>query len=145
MKILIDNNIMLDVMLEREPFYEDSKKLIMYVVMKQAEGYITANMLTDMYYVLKRLLPKDKENSSESAKFLLQQWLKFVTILPVLEVDCTEALTYESEDLEDNLIIAVMKREGLTMLATRNPKDFMSHELEVYEPRTLIDLIEKVQ
>lgn len=138
MKVLIDNNVMLDVMLKREPFYEDSKKLVMCAVMKQCEGFITANMMTDMHYILSRLLPKDRE---ESAKFLLKQWLKFVTILPVLEVDCMEALDHNSNDLEDSLILAVMKREGLTVIATRNPKDFKEKKFKVYQPKELADLI----
>lgn len=56
-----------------------------------------------------------------------------------------DVMTYKTEDLEDNLIVAVMKWKEITTLSTRNPKDFLGHELEVYKPRALIDLIEKVQ
>lgn len=56
-----------------------------------------------------------------------------------------DALAYTTEELEDNLVVAVMKWKEITTLVTRNPKKFLGHELEVYKLRALIDLIEKVQ
>jgi predicted nucleic acid-binding protein len=49
MQILFDTNVILDVLLKREPWYPDAAKLWQAVDEKQVVGYITASILTDIY------------------------------------------------------------------------------------------------
>ena len=56
MRIVIDTNIVLDVLLKREPFFQQS-----YNIMKQAveDGHIqfvSVTAITDIYYLLRRSL-----------------------------------------------------------------------------------------
>jgi predicted nucleic acid-binding protein len=49
MKLLIDNNVIIDVFQDRKPFSEHSSKILELVESGILEGYITANSITDIY------------------------------------------------------------------------------------------------
>lgn len=59
MRILIDTNIVLDVMLKREPFYRMSLEILSLVKRDDVEEYISASTVTDIYYLAYRQL-RDK-------------------------------------------------------------------------------------
>lgn len=49
MKILIDTNIVLDVMLRREPFYKLSLEILRLAKKDDIEEYVSASAITDIY------------------------------------------------------------------------------------------------
>lgn len=49
MKILIDTNIVLDVMLKREPFYRLSLEILSLAKRDDVEEYVSASAITDIY------------------------------------------------------------------------------------------------
>jgi predicted nucleic acid-binding protein len=52
MKVLIDTNIVLDILLAREPFLESAMKIIQMVDNGKIQVYVTANSITDIIYIL---------------------------------------------------------------------------------------------
>ena len=66
MRIVIDNNIVLDALLERKPFFDLSAQ-IMTACAEANKGYVTANSLTDIFYVLKKSI------GAVRAKFAVRQ------------------------------------------------------------------------
>ena len=60
MKILLDTNVILDVFLKRQPFYEMSKAVMDLVQYAEFDEYISASAVTDIYYITNRSL-KDPE------------------------------------------------------------------------------------
>ena len=59
-KVLFDTNIILDIALKRESFFEDAFKLFSLIDQKKIIGSITASTITDIYYISKR--EKDIQN-----------------------------------------------------------------------------------
>jgi len=53
MKVLLDTNVVLDAIVNRKPFYHDAQKVIDLIHENKLEGYITANSVTDIYYIAK--------------------------------------------------------------------------------------------
>ncbi|MEX0270944.1 type II toxin-antitoxin system VapC family toxin [Leptolyngbyaceae cyanobacterium UHCC 1019] len=51
MKILIDTNVVLDFLLQRELFFQDAEHLFQAVGKGQVIGYVTATTLTDIFYI----------------------------------------------------------------------------------------------
>ncbi len=47
MRVLVDTNIMLDALLEREPFFGDARALMEAIDSGQIVGYVTANHLNE--------------------------------------------------------------------------------------------------
>lgn len=54
MRVLLDTNIVLDYLLEREPFLQDTEALFDAIDSGQVVGYVTATTLTDIFYIARR-------------------------------------------------------------------------------------------
>ena len=54
MDLVLDNNIVIDHIDRREPFYELSRRVCLLGVVGEANTYISVNMLTDIYYLLRK-------------------------------------------------------------------------------------------
>jgi predicted nucleic acid-binding protein len=80
MKVLVDTNVVLDVLLKRSPFYQDSFKIFQLIDQECICECLTASSMTDIFY----LLNKDRHNSGETYRimdelinfFLLFRFLK---------------------------------------------------------------------
>jgi predicted nucleic acid-binding protein len=53
-KVLIDTNVIVDVALEREPFYAESDRILTFVEEGQIQGYVSASTFSDLYYIIRR-------------------------------------------------------------------------------------------
>lgn len=60
MKLLIDTNVLLDVLLKREPFYHKAVEVLELVQYDHVQEYVSAAAVTDIYYIACRYM-KDKE------------------------------------------------------------------------------------
>lgn len=56
MRLMIDTNIFLDVLTEREPFYENSKAVLKLCESKKVYGFLSASSATDIFYLVHRKL-----------------------------------------------------------------------------------------
>lgn len=54
MRVLLDTNIVLDYLLEREPFVGDADALIQTIRTGQIQGYVTATTLTNIFYIARK-------------------------------------------------------------------------------------------
>ena len=52
MKIMCDTNVILDVLLERESFVEDSYKILKLCEEHKIEGFVSASSVTDIFYLV---------------------------------------------------------------------------------------------
>lgn len=55
MRVLLDTNVVLDVLLKRQPFVEQASALWQACDEGQLVGYITASSLTDIFYIARRI------------------------------------------------------------------------------------------
>ncbi|QPH41365.1 type II toxin-antitoxin system VapC family toxin [Pedobacter endophyticus] len=60
MKVLFDTNIIIDAILEREPFFNDSMDSLNKSDGSIHQGFILASSITDIYYICKKRLGHDK-------------------------------------------------------------------------------------
>lgn len=56
MRLMIDTNIFLDVLAEREPFFKDSKAVLDLCENKRVQGFLSASSATDIFYLIRRQL-----------------------------------------------------------------------------------------
>lgn len=57
MRILIDTNVLLDVLLSRDPWVTDAARLWAIIETGKVAGYVCASTFTDIFYVARRLIP----------------------------------------------------------------------------------------
>lgn len=55
MRVLIDTNVVLDFLQEREPFVENAARLFERIDAGEIEGFIAATTITNIYYIVRRV------------------------------------------------------------------------------------------
>jgi len=133
MKLLIDANIILDALMNREPWAEDAQDIILAIAEEKAEGFITASSFTDIYYLLRKHL-KDKELTKKSLISLLE----LVKILDVNSTDCEKAFNVPMTDYEDALLALCGKRHKIDYIVTRNIKHFGESPVKAIESKDIL-------
>jgi predicted nucleic acid-binding protein len=96
-KILIDTNIILDLALERHPFYKDAVIIFEKIDRKQIKGYVSASAITDIYYFAK------KEKGQIWASTFLLELSEIIEIASVDKNVVIKALKLGWNDFEDAL------------------------------------------
>jgi predicted nucleic acid-binding protein len=94
-QVLLDRNIILDFALERLPYVENSEKLLRFAYQNKIIAYITASMVTDIYYIMR------KQKSRDFAFNFLRNLLDIVDIAPVDKKVINGALNSPINDFED--------------------------------------------
>lgn len=139
MKILFDTNIILDVMLLREPFYRVASFLLAAVERKTIEGYICSITVTTIHYLV------TKVKGSKVAKQQIENILQIFQIAPVDKIILEKALHSRINDYEDAVIHEAAVGIGAEGIVTRDPKDFRYSKLSVFDPEELIKLLLSIE
>ena len=80
-RVLLDTNVILDVLLEREPFVADAAKIWQAVIDKTIQGYVTATTLTNIYYIAHKL------KGPAVARFAVSEVLAVMRVCAVSDAD----------------------------------------------------------
>lgn len=135
MKILIDTNIALDHLLEREPFCREAEKII--GLTRGGVGvYLSASSITDVYYITRKIL-RDKD----SAMALLKSLLNAVGVAKLSDNEIYRAIALEWDDFEDAVQFACGESLSVDYVVTRNKDDFAASNITVVTPKELIGLL----
>ena len=59
MRVLIDTNIILDYVLERQPFHAEAEEIIIRVAKKDFVGYVSSITPINVYYTGRKITGKD--------------------------------------------------------------------------------------
>lgn len=129
MNVLADTNIILDVLLKREPYFTASYAFLDLAVQDKLTILITASCVTDVYYLLRK-----GGLSDSSCRQALHQLLAFTQLADVRPDDIQNALVSSVHDFEDAVVIEVAKRNKCSAIVTRNVKDFTDSSITVYDP-----------
>ena len=138
MKVLFDTNIILDVLLDREPFSEHSSYLMSKVESSEINGYLCATTITTIHYLLSKYL--DKEKSLKSIHSIMALFEIATVNRPVLE----NALTAKFTDFEDAVLHEAARHAGIEYIITRNIKDFKKSTLPIFTPTEFLSILESL-
>ena len=134
MKIVLDTNVILDVLANREPFADDSEAVLTACLGSQSEAAITANTVTDIAYVLHKHLDR------ASIKVALLGLLELVNVVEVNRGNCIGAFDLAMNDYEDALLAHCAKGWGADYIVTRNKKDFSASPITALTPSEFLAL-----
>lgn len=115
MRVLIDTNIILDFVLERERFLAQAESLFHVISTGAIVGYVTATTLTDIFYIARR--------STQNIALARQIIINLLTVMEVCPVDrivVEVALTSGVTDFEDAVQVACAIIQGLDAIVTRD-------------------------
>lgn len=136
MNVLIDTNIILDILLQRKPYYENAARISLLSEKNYICSYITASSITDIFYIAKKEL-KNKDTVFE----LLKNLLKSIRIASVTEDVIYEALELEWNDFEDSVQYIAGQSILAEYIITRNSKDFANSQIKVLSPEEFLNQI----
>lgn len=136
MNVLIDTNVILDILLRREPHYKNAARINVLSEKGYIFSYISASAVTDIFYIAKKEL-KDKDTVFE----LLKTLLKTTRIASVTEGSIYEALELNWDDFEDSVQYVTGQNISAEYIITRNPKDFANGYIEVISPEEFLNKI----
>ena len=139
MKLLIDTNILLDVLLKREPFYYKAVEVLELVQYDNVQEYVSAAAVTDIYYIAYKYL-KDKE----LVRQLLKRLMGIVSIAAVSEKEIEEALELAWNDFEDSVQYAAALLNEMDGIVTRNPKDYKRADMKVWSPEQVLQKFQDI-
>ena len=133
MKLLIDTNIVLDVLLKCEPFYQDAVKVMNMAQYDDVKEYISASAVTDIYYIAYRQI-KDRTLVLD----LIKRLLMVVSVAAVSEREIRNALKTGWKDFEDAVQYSVAFVNEMDGLITRNPKDYEEADINIWSPEQVL-------
>lgn len=134
-KILIDTNVLLDYLLEREPFFEDAKDIILSCTEGNTKGCIAAHSISNMFFILR------KDYTIKERREILSS---LCTIFDVEGIDKSKLLSglenEEFSDFEDCLQMECAKSYGADYIVTRNISDYSASDIKAILPSEYLGL-----
>ena len=109
MKILLDTNIIVDILSQRSPFFEDSFNLLNTIYDQNHIPCVSASAITDIVYILRKYIADKKK---------------------LLDTVC--------DDYEDAVQLQVAMENKISRIITRNQKDFRSHIVATQTPKAFL-------
>ena len=124
-RVLVDTNIILDLLAQREEFYKDAQRLFTLADRKNVKLYISALSVANINYILTKVQGKD------TARRILIQFKVLVEVLPFDDKITELALASDFTDFEDAIQYYTALENGLDIIVTRNKKDYKNVDLPI--------------
>lgn len=132
MKILFDTNVVLDLLMDREPFAEDAAALFAAAEHGVITGYLGGATVTTVHYLTARVL------GPAQARAEIGKLMTLFEIAPVTRSVLESALNADFGDFEDSVLHEAARHAGAEVIVTRNGKDFRKAAIPVYAPAELL-------
>lgn len=126
--LFIDSDIFLDVLLDREPFSDDSSKIFDLSVFNTHQLYSSAICIANIYYICSKFVGNDK------ARKHLNTIKPLFKIVPTSDISIQQALDLDFADLEDAFQYFTALDHSLDVIITRNTQDFKRSKIPVLTP-----------
>ena len=137
MRAMLDTNIIVDALQNREPWAEAARQIFRDAALGRYTGCITAKASADIHYLARRCT-----HSETDARNTLSKLFSLFDLLDTAAEDCQRALISETKDFEDAIMIETAFREGLDYIITRNGKDFSHSPVKVLDPESFLLLLD---
>ena len=133
MVVLIDTNVLLDYLETREPYFEDSYRVLLLCAEEKAKGYMAFHSVPNIFYIMRRT--HDKESRRE----LLNEICNILTVAGASHEKIVDAINREDfPDFEDCLQVQCEKEIHADYIVTRNVNDFTHSEIKAITPGEFI-------
>lgn len=135
MVLLIDANIILDVLLNRQKFVKDSSMIWKLCETGKAKGYVSALTFANLIYIMRKQLDPKAIEDIFRKMHLIFNFTDFSVS------DLTRAAEWNWNDFEDAVQSATAERVQADYIVTRNVKDFSRSKVIAFTPSELLTRI----
>jgi predicted nucleic acid-binding protein len=135
MRLLLDINVLLDVLLVRDPWADPAARLLTEIEEGKAEGFVAGHTLTTVHYVISRT--QDRQTAATAMTGLL----RLLEVVPIEKADFSQALVLPVEDFEDAVQAAAALKVGADYTVTRDEKGFKGLSVDSLTPGAALSLL----
>lgn len=134
-RVLVDCDVVLDLLLGREPYLPATIDLFMLFQEGRIEGTVSSLAFSNLFYVLRKAIPP------LDAIMALRKLRVIVRVLPVNDQVVDLALSSAFIDLEDGLHYYTAVTQGVDAIVTRNNRDYRSAKLPVFNAEQCLEVV----
>lgn len=131
--VLIDTDVILDFFFDREPFSEFATEILNRCEKKKIQGFTTPVIICNVYYLLSK---------TANHQLIIEKLKQLLNIIEITEMNkevVLDALNSDFKDFEDALQnFSAIQNRDITIILTRNIKDFKKSKLAVMTPETYL-------
>ena len=135
MRVLLDNDVVLDFLLVRQPFFLEADEIFVRLQNKEFRAYISAITPINAFYTTR------KEKGIDAAFKAVEGLLKLVEVCRTNKSVLQNAFTLNFTDYEDAVQCASAMAENLDAIVTRNTKDYKTSPVKVYSPTEFLQTV----
>jgi len=133
MKVFVDTNIFIDILLNRTKFIKESKQVYKLCENYIVKGYVAPISINNIYYICRKTV------NQEALTSFLCDVSHFFTIAPMNSESVVFAKNLNISDFEDALQSAMAIQSGCDCIVTRNVDDYKKvMGIEVLEPKEFL-------
>ena len=136
-RILFETNVVLDVLLDRQPYVEASAAVWAAVETGRSEGMLSAHAVTTIHYLVR------KEKGNVKARRIISAILRVFRVAAVDGTVIQEALQLPFSDFEDAVTAAAARLAGCECIVTRDPKGFRGSPVRALTPEAVTPLLDR--
>lgn len=132
LRVLVDTNVVLDQLLQREPWHTAAQPFWQARAAGRLVAYLPATTITDIFYIGCR------HAGLAPARQAVERCLREFGLLPVYRAVLEATLALPGPDVEDNVQIACTQLAGLDLTVTRDTADFRHAPMPAVEPPAIV-------
>jgi predicted nucleic acid-binding protein len=135
-KIFLDSDVLLDLLLDREPFMDDIAEMIEESISSEVKLCVSPISITNINYIIGKLENQRKADTQT------KKILRIVNVENVGQTIIDKAANSKFKDFEDGVQNYCAEESGHEIIITRNTKDYKESELSILTPREYLAKIQ---
>lgn len=133
---VLDTNIIMDALQERQPFDISAKEILKRAQDGKFICLFTANAVTDIFYLY------SKARDTQTAKVALAFLLEIYGVVSVTHEDCKAALSLPIDDFEDALVAVCAGKVNADYIITRDDKFLQTASpVKLIAPKDFVEVL----
>jgi predicted nucleic acid-binding protein len=127
-RVLIDLNVLLDVLMRREPYFDDAARLWALIETGQVEGFVAGHSFTTLYYLYRQ------QDDRAQAYWAIRQMLQVFDIADINRSVIEDAAALGWADFEDAVQASAAQAVDCDYVVTRNTQDYQEQPVAAIQP-----------
>lgn len=132
MRVLLDTDVILDLLLDRAPFADAAAALWLAHEREQLNAYIAAITPINLFYIARKL------RNEQAARQAVVELLATLNVCAIEQGTLNSAPSLPFRDYEDAVQHAAASAAGLEAIITRNVEDYSAATLPIFTPNEFI-------
>lgn len=132
MRVLVDTNVVLDVLMARTPHLDPALAIFAAIEAGRVQGVLGATTVTTIFYLAAKAV------GSEPARHHVRRLLELFDVASVDRSVLVRALDARFADFEDGVLHEAARATGADAIVTRDRSGIMSATLPVFTPEAFL-------